>query len=281
MFLNEPVSSETLERKLINLTEMLHSLNSVCIAYSGGVDSTFLVKVAKDVLKENVVAITATSPIYPLSELEEARALAEMMGVKYLIIESNELEIPEFSQNKTDRCYYCKSGLFEKVEEVAKKCLIQHIADGSNYDDLKDHRPGRRAAKERDVLSPLVETELTKEEIRFLSRRIGLPTWKKPSLACLASRIPYYEKITEEKLRRVENAERVLREMGFTQVRVRHHKQMARVELLPEEMSPLSDSLLRVKIHAALKGLGFDYITLDLLGYRTGSMNEVIQENAD
>lgn len=269
--------TETAKRKLSDLKGILSSLKSLCIAFSGGVDSTFLLRIAKDTLGDDVLAVTATSPAYPRHELEEAINLARQIGARHLIISSNELDIAGFSENTTDRCYFCKNDLFRKMREEAVKYGIENIADGSNYDDQKDYRPGRKAAKELGVLSPLVEAGITKEDIRYLSKRLGLSTWNKPSLACLSSRIPYHEAITEEKLRRVEKAEAFLRGLGFTQFRVRHHNELARLEFTPEEMSLLSSAEVRSSIHAALKALGFTYVTVDILGYRTGSMNEVLE----
>lgn len=268
---------EISERKLLSLREVLSSLESICIAYSGGVDSTFLLRVSKDVLGENVLAVTATSPTYPQRELNEAIESAQKMGVRHLLISSNELDIPGFSENTTNRCYYCKHDLFRKLKAEAEKYGIKAVADGSNYDDTEDYRPGRKAAKEIGVRSPLCEAELTKNEIRYLSRELGLSTWNKPSLACLSSRIPYNEKITEEKLNQVEEAEGILRNLGFTQFRVRHHNDIARIEFIPEEMSALNVYEMRLSIDSALKSLGFKYVTVDLKGYRTGSMNEVLE----
>ncbi len=269
--------TETAKRKLSDLKGILSSLKSLCIAFSGGVDSTFLLRIAKDTLGDDVLAVTATSPTYPQHELEEAINLARQIGARHLIISSNELDIAGFSENTTDRCYFCKNDLFRKMREEAVKYGIENIADGSNYDDQKDYRPGRKAAKELGVLSPLVEAGITKEDIRYLSKCLGLSTWNKPSLACLSSRIPYHEAITEEKLRRVEKAEAFLRGLGFTQFRVRHHNDLARLEFTSEEMSLLSSAEVRSSIHAALKALGFIYVTVDILGYRTGSMNEVLE----
>lgn len=268
---------EISERKLLSLRGVLSSLESICIAYSGGVDSTFLLRVSKDVLGENVLAVTATSPTYPQRELNEAIESAQKIGVRHLLISSNELDIPGFSQNTTNRCYYCKHDLFRKLKTEAEKYGIKTVADGSNYDDTKDYRPGRKAAKEIGVRSPLCEVELTKSEIRYLSKELGLSTWNKPSLACLSSRIPYNEKITEAKLKQVEEAEGILRDLGFTQFRVRHHNDMARIEFIPDEISLLNDYRMRLSIDSALKSLGYKYVTVDLKGYRTGSMNEVLE----
>lgn len=277
MKIEEEYFVKTSEIKLNHLKDFLFSLKAVCIAYSGGVDSTFLLKVAKNVLNDNILAITATSPTYPEHELKEAIALAQEIGVRHLIISSNELDIPGFSENNPSRCYYCKNDLFQKLKEEAEKYGISNIADGSNCDDKKDFRPGRKAAEELGILSPLIVAGLTKKDIRYLSRQLDLPTWNKPSLACLSSRIPYYETITEEKLNRIEKAEAFLRELGFTQFRVRHHDGLARIELITEEMSLLISNELRSSIYNVLKKLGFNYVTVDLLGYRSGSLNEVVK----
>lgn len=273
----ENVFEEISKEKLLSLRKVLSSLESTCIAYSGGVDSTFLLRVAKDVLGENVLAVTGTSPTYPRRELNEAIETAQKIGVRHLLISSNELDIPGFSENTANRCYYCKHDLFGKLKAEAEKYGIKTVADGSNYDDTADYRPGRKAAKDLGVRSPLCEVKLTKNEIRYLSKELGLSTWNKPSFACLSSRIPYNEKITEEKLKQVEEAEGILRDLGFTQFRVRHHNDIARIEFIPNEMSSLNDSEMRLLIDSALKNLGFKYITVDLKGYRTGSMNEVLE----
>lgn len=265
------------EKKFFHLKEILSGMDGVCVAFSGGVDSTFLLRVARDMLGERVIAVTATSPTYPESELKEAISLAESMNVRHIVISSNELEIPGFSENSTNRCYHCKNELFRKLKKIAEDHGIGNVVDGSNHDDTGDFRPGRRAAKELGVRSPLSEAGLTKKEIRYLSKQLGLRTWNKPSFACLSSRFPYGERITEEKLRKVERAERFLRELGFTQFRVRHHNGIARLEFLPEEMCFFNDADLRVRIDTELKRIGFNYVTVDLLGYRTGSMNEVIK----
>jgi uncharacterized protein len=266
------------EKKLIHLKELLSSMGSISVAFSGGVDSTFLLTVAKEVLGQRVIAVTATSPTYPEREMEEAISLAESLDVKHIIISSNELEVPGFSENSPNRCFYCKTDLFEKIRLIAAERGIRHVADGSNSDDTRDHRPGRKAAKEQEVRSPLIEAGLSKEEIRYLSKKMGITTWNKPSFACLSSRIPYGEEITEAKLRKIEEAEILLREMGFTQIRVRHHNGIARLEFIPEEIARLSNEELRLSIDRALRKLGFQYVTVDLQGYRTGSMNEVLND---
>lgn len=271
--------NETLERKMAMLRDIIRGLESVCIAFSGGVDSTFLTKVSKDLLGDNVLAVTAQSPTFPKRELEEAIAIARDLKVKHEVIESGELDIPDFLENKPDRCYYCKRDLFKRLLDVAHKYGIRYVLDGSNYDDMGDYRPGRKAARERGIRSPLCEVGLTKDEIRILSKNLGLRTWNKPSFACLSSRIPYNERITMEKLSQIERAEDALRDLGFSQVRVRHHNEIARIELMPDEFPMILDRSKRTAIIEKLRSFGFLYVTLDLIGYRTGAMNEALQIN--
>lgn len=271
--------NETLERKMAMLRDIIRGLESVCIAFSGGVDSTFLTKVSKDLLGDNVLAVTAQSPTFPKRELEEAIAIARDLKVKHEVIESGELDIPDFLENKPDRCYYCKGDLFKRLLDIAHKYGIRYVLDGSNYDDMGDYRPGRKAARERGIRSPLCEVGLTKDEIRILSKNLGLRTWNKPSFACLSSRIPYNERITMEKLSQIERAEDALRDLGFSQVRVRHHNEIARIELMPDEFPMILDRSKRTAIIEKLRSFGFLYVTLDLIGYRTGAMNEALQIN--
>lgn len=269
-----------LDRKKKKLEQTLKDLKSVLVAFSGGVDSTFLLKAALDTLgAEKVLAVTATSSTYPKSEFQEACRLAEELGARHLVIESEETEIAEFVQNPPNRCYYCKRELFGKLTRIAEQEGFAAVADGSNVDDQSDFRPGGRAAIELGIRSPLREAGLTKADIRELSRDLGLRTWDKPAFACLSSRFPYGTAISSEKLEQVDAAERFLREKGFRQIRVRHHDRTARIEVSPAEMNRFFDEALIREVVAALKRIGYTYVTLDLEGYRTGSMNEVLSEN--
>ncbi|ACM60302.1 uncharacterized protein B0S90_1495 [Caldicellulosiruptor bescii] len=268
------IIDETLQEKYEKLKNYIKSLGSLAIAYSGGVDSTFLVKVAYDVLGDRVIAVTATSSTYPKRELNDAITFIKQVGAKHIVIESEELEIEGFNKNPVDRCYYCKKELFEKIWKVAKAHGIEYVADGSNFDDLNDFRPGMKAACELNVVSPLKVAGLTKEDIRKLSKELELPTWDKPAFACLSSRIPYGERITKEKLSMIEKAEEYLLGLGFKQVRVRYHQdKLARIEIGKDEMEKFLNIKLIESVRNKFKELGFLYITLDLEGYRTGSMN--------
>lgn len=251
----------------------------MAVAFSGGVDSTFLLKAAKDSLGSgNVLAVTATSETYPSSELKEAKRLAEKIGVRQVIIRTGEFNDPKFRKNPPQRCYYCKKELFREIGKIARQRGFKYITDASNYDDRKDFRPGSRAAKESGIVSPLKEARLTKDKIRRLSKRLGLPTWNKPSYACLASRIPYYDTITRRKLGMIEKAENILRnKYGFSQVRVRCHGDIARVEVAPREIRNFFKGEAASGAAKRLQELGFKYVTVDLLGYRTGSMNEILR----
>lgn len=262
--------------KLAYLEENLKELGDVAVAFSGGVDSTFLLKVAHNVLGDRVVAITARSCLFPERELEEAKAFCMGQGIRHSVFDSDEMEREEFCSNPPNRCYLCKKQLFLRMKEIALKNNTNNIAEGSNLDDNGDYRPGLAAVKELDIRSPLREAGLTKAEIRALSREMGLSVWEKPSFACLASRFAYGESITREKLSMVDRAEALLREQGFHQMRVRIHGRMARIEVLPEEFGMLIERSTREEIVSKMKSFGFTYISMDLAGYRTGSMNETL-----
>ncbi len=268
--------SEELQLKFDKLKDILLDMQKVLVAFSGGVDSTFLVKVADEVLGDNVLAVIATSETYPETEKKEAVRLAQEIGVRYTIIESCEMQNPDFVKNSPDRCYYCKTELFSKIKTIAVDENINYVLDGANFEDIGDYRPGSKAAEELGVRSPLKEAGLIKEEIRELSRRVGLSTWNKPSMACLSSRFPYYTEINNEGLKQVFQAEEYLRSLGFSQVRVRHHGSMARIEIMPAEFFRVMQDDFRIKISQTLLDIGYTYVTLDLSGYRTGSMNEIL-----
>jgi len=254
----------------------LRGLGSVVVAYSGGLDSTFLAAVAHDVLGTRALAVTACSETYPEWEREQAVEVAQARGWRHELMATSELGIPEFAANPPDRCYHCKGELFRRLWEIARREGIEHVADGTTADDLDDHRPGRRAAGELGVVSPLLSVGFTKAAIRKVSRDLGLPTWSKPAFACLSSRFPYGEAITAGKVAQVAEAEAFLRARGVHQYRVRHHGEVARIEVMPEDRKRLLEEPLCGELVATLKRLGFAYVTVDLEGYRTGSMNETL-----
>ncbi len=267
------------EKKETSLRELLADCNGAVVAFSGGVDSTFLAKAAHDVLGEKVLMVTATSPAHPEHELQAAKNIAALYGFPHVYIRTNELENELYCSNPPDRCYFCKQEIVGKMWKIAREHGFDCVFDGANVDDTDDFRRGARAAKELGVRSPLQEAGLTKAEIRYLSQKYGLPTWNKPSSACLATRIPYGERITAEKLAKVGAAEAYLRTLGIGQLRVRQHQQLARIEVLPEDLPLILQQ--REQITARLKELGYIYVTVDLQGYRTGSMNEICTKGVD
>jgi uncharacterized protein len=271
---------QTLDDKLHELRRILSDLGSVLVAYSGGVDSTFLLKVAVDVLGKNVLAVTERSAIEPSQDVRQAQKFAASLGVPHLLIDARPLDDPHFANNTPDRCYWCKRRLFGRLTELAKEHGLAGVVDGTNIDDLQDYRPGMKAEAEYAVRSPLREAGLTKDEIRELSQRMKLPTWDKPASPCLASRFPYGARITVEGLTRVQRAEEHLAELGFRVLRVRDHGDIARIEVPRRDQALFFGDGIVDNVIAHLKSLGYIYVCLDLQGYRTGSMNETLANTA-
>ena len=271
-------SDKTLLQKRSDLVNILEQMRSVIVAYSGGVDSAFLAAVANEALGRKALSVTAVSPSLAPSELDEATDLANRIGLNFMTIETNEIDRPDYQANNPDRCFFCKDELYTHLVRFAEEESFDSIVNGTNVDDLGDYRPGIEAAKQYGVRSPLVEAELTKDDIRALSRDMHLPTWDKPAQACLSSRIPYGTTVTVEALTKIAKAEQFLRSKGFKQLRVRHHDTIARIEIEPSDFSAITSEPLRSEINQEFKNIGYSYITLDLDGFRSGSLNEILSK---
>ena len=270
------------QTKIDHLKNTVTDLQSVAVAFSGGADSTLLLAICLEVLgADHVLAVTADSPTLPRSELDETSALAKELGAAHIVIATDELHHEDFASNPPDRCYFCKQELFIQIRALADRQGYKHLVYGATAADLGDHRPGMRAAKEAGALAPLLEAGFTKDDVRTLSRELGLRTWDKPAMACLSSRFPYGTTLTEKALLQVEQAEGILRqELGFTDVRVRHHDSVARIEVQPQDFARLMQESTRHRVVSELKALGYTYVALDLAGFRSGSMNEALERSS-